>query len=76
VYATDDIEYVQELLMVNREYPVTVASHAAVPCPDAQTLTSADTAAMVEMCTTETPGISLDEAMEGRQYARFDELGG
>jgi hypothetical protein len=64
--------------MVNREYPVTLeeASHAAVPRPAAQTPTSADTEAMIEMSTTDTPGLSLDETMDCRQYARFDELGG
>jgi hypothetical protein len=68
VYATEDIEYAQELLMVNREYPVTLeeAPHAAVPRPDAQTPTSADTEAIAEMSITDTPGISLVKAMEGR----------
>ena len=35
VYATEDIEYAQELLMVNREYPVTPeeASQADSPHP-------------------------------------------
>jgi hypothetical protein len=67
VYATKDIEY-----------PVTLeeASHAAVPRPAAQTPTSADTAAMVEMSTADTPGISLDETMDCKQYVRLDELGG
>jgi hypothetical protein len=64
--------------MVNREYPVTLeeASHAAVLRPAAQTPMSAVTEANVEMSTTDTPGISLDETMYCRQYARLDELGG
>ena len=78
VYATEDIEYAQELLMVNREYPVTLeeASQAAAPRSVTQTQTSADTEAMVEMSTTDTPGISLEETIDCRQYARLDELGG
>ena len=37
VYATEDIEYAQELLIVNQEYPTGREEdpHAAAPCPDA-----------------------------------------
>jgi hypothetical protein len=77
VYATEDIEYAQELLMVNWEYPFTPdeASQADAPHLATQTPTSADTEVMAEMSTTDIPGISLYDTLNYRQYARLDELG-
>ena len=77
MYATEDIEYVQELLIVNREYPTGREEdpQAAAPCPHAQTLPSADADTMTAMRDAETPDTTLDEEMEGSQYAMFDELG-
>ena len=56
VYATEDIEYAQELLVVNREYPVTPdeASQADSPLLDTQTPTSVDTEVTAVMCTAAT----------------------
>ena len=47
VYATEDIEYAQELLIVNREYPIGMVEDTQVADPgsDAPTLTSADAGA-------------------------------
>ena len=44
MYATEDIEYTQELLIVNRDYPTGMVedSQVADPGPDALTLTSDD----------------------------------
>ena len=37
MYATEEIEYAQELLIVNREYPTgrEEETHVATPCPEA-----------------------------------------
>ena len=78
VYATEDIEYAQELLIVNQEYPTgrEEVPPAAAPCPDAQTSPSANADTMTAMRDAETPDSSLDEETEGSQYATFDEWGG
>ena len=48
MYATEDIEYAQELLTVNREYPTGMEEEpqVAAPGPDAPNLTSADAGAI------------------------------
>ena len=75
VYATEDIEYMHELLIVNREYPTGREENpqAAAPCPDAQTLPSVDADTMTAMRDAETPDSPLDEETEGGQYATFYE---
>ena len=47
VYATEDIEYAQELLIVNREYPTKVEEKPQVEAPqlDEQAQSNADTEA-------------------------------
>ena len=47
VYATEDIEYAQELHIVNREYPTGMVeeSQVAAPGPDAPNISSADAGA-------------------------------
>ena len=78
VYATEDIEYAQELLIVNREYPTGMEEEpqAAAPGPDAQNSTSAIADTITATRDAETLDISLEAEAEGSQYATFDEWSG
>ena len=78
VYATEDIEYAQELLIVNREYPTgrEEEPQVAAPCPDAQNLTSADAGTITATRDVDPLDTPLEAEAEGSQYATFDEWGG
>ena len=75
MYATEDIEYAQELLIVNREYPAGREEnpHAAAPCPEAQNSPSANADTITEIRDAETLDTPLEAETEGSQYAMFDE---
>ena len=78
MYATEDIEYAKELLIVNREYPTgrEEETHVATPCPDAQNSTSADADTITAAREAETLVTSLEAEAGGSQYTTFDEGGG
>ena len=78
VYATEDIEYAQELLIVNRECPTIVEEEPQVEAPrlDEQAQPNADTEARAESGIIETSDTPQVEDREGRQYEVLDDLGG
>ena len=79
VYATEDIEYAQELLIVNRKYPTGREEdpQVAAPCPDAQHSTSADAGTTITATRDAKPlDTPLEAEVEGSQYATFNEWGG
>ena len=78
MYATEDIEYAQELLIVNREYPTGMAEEPQVasPGPDAPNLPSADARAITAIQDAENLDTLPEAEAEGSQYATFDEWGG
>ena len=75
MYATEDIEYAQELLIVNREYPTGMEEEpqVAAPGPDAPNSTSADAGTITAMREAETMDTPPEAEAEGSQYATFDE---
>ena len=75
MYTTENIEYAQELLIVNWEYPTGREEdpHAAAPCPDAQNSSSADADTITEMRDAETLDTPLEAETEGSHYATYDE---
>ena len=78
MYATEDIEYAQELLIVNREYPTGMVEEpqVAAPGPDAPNISSADAGATAAVRDEENLDTLPEAEAEGSQYATFDEWGG
>ena len=78
VYATEDIEYAQELLIVNREYPTKMVeeSQVAAPGPDTPNISRADAGATAAVRDEENLDTLPEAEAEGSQYATFNEWGG